>query len=215
MEIVLMLDLALLPLFVMTCLILAVSPGPDLVLISAYSSGHGVLAGIRISIGIFVAGIVQTLAVALGLGQLMQQFPPVIMIIKMLGALYLAWLGVTMLRTWWTNNKQSENSAKVQSLSSSNLVLKGLLNNLMNPKAILFFSVFLVQFTNDAQPMSMQLITLGVLLCTIVLLVNFVFSFIFSKVAKVFARRIKISQHFDGILGALFLALAARLALSK
>ncbi|AOT07758.1 LysE family translocator [Pseudoalteromonas luteoviolacea] len=210
-----MLELSILPLFVMTCLILAVSPGPDLVLISAYSSGQGVLAGVRISIGIFVAGIVQTLAVALGLGQLMQQFPPLVMIIKMLGALYLAWLGVTMLRTWWANAQQHENVVQTPSLSSSNLVLKGFLNNLMNPKAILFFSVFLVQFTNDAQPMSMQIIILGVLLCTIVLLVNFVFSFVFSKVAKIFARKINISQHFDGILGALFLALAARLALSK
>ncbi|MCG7548119.1 LysE family translocator [Pseudoalteromonas sp. Of7M-16] len=210
-----MLELSILPLFAMTCLLLAISPGPDLVLISAYSSGQGFLAGVRISLGIFIAGLLQTLGVALGLGQLMQQFPPLIMLVKLLGALYLAWLGVNMLKTWWINKKQTQASVKATPLSSRNLLIKGFLNNLMNPKAILFFSVFLVQFTNDTQPMVPQIITLGVLLCTIVLLVNFAFSIIFSKVASIFAGKFKLAQHFDGILGTLFLALAARLALSK
>ncbi|MCF2857100.1 LysE family translocator [Pseudoalteromonas sp. SMS1] len=208
-------ELTILPLFLITTLLLAISPGPDLVLISAYSSGQGFMSGARIALGIFLAGIVQTLAVALGLGQLMQQFPPIVTAIKLLGALYLAWLGAIMLKSWWVNKNATTINTNHHENMNRGLVLKGFLNNLMNPKALLFFSVFLVQFTQVNASLTSQILILGVLLSTVVLSVNLIFAISFSKLGKVLAGRFRLGHHFDGVLGALFLALAARLAISK
>ncbi|KZN67632.1 LysE family translocator [Pseudoalteromonas luteoviolacea] len=208
-------ELTILPLFIITTILLAISPGPDLVLISAYSSGQGFAAGARLALGIFIAGIVQTLAVALGLGQLMQQFPPIVMAIKLLGALYLAWLGINMLKSWWVDKSTSKTDLNSDENVSGGLVLKGFLNNLMNPKALLFFSVFLVQFTHSNSSLTLQILVLGTLLSTLVLLVNLIFAVSFSKLGKVLAGRFRLGRHFDGVLGVLFVTLAARLATSK
>ncbi|TQF71233.1 LysE family translocator [Pseudoalteromonas luteoviolacea] len=208
-------ELTILPLFIVTTVLLAISPGPDLLLISAYSSGQGFISGARLALGIFIAGLVQTIAVALGLGQLMQQFPPIAMGIKLLGALYLAWLGATMLKKWWCKNEVSTDCTISQVKNSKELVLKGFLNNLMNPKALLFFSVFLTQFTTSHSPITPQILVLGVLLSTIVLLINLIFAFSFSQLSKVIAGKFQLGRHFDGLLGVLFLALSARLATSK
>ncbi|WP_413665272.1 LysE family translocator [Microbulbifer sp. CNSA002] len=89
-----MIDLSILPAFLIAAIVLAASPGPDLLLISAYSSARGFTAGVMISLGIFTAGIVQTALVALGLGHIMQTMPLVAMVVKLVGAVYLAWLGL-------------------------------------------------------------------------------------------------------------------------
>ncbi|MBL4875030.1 MAG: LysE family translocator, partial [Cohaesibacteraceae bacterium] len=96
-----MFDLAVLPLFLTACFFLVISPGPDMVMISAYASTRGFIAGLYLAIGIFLSGIIQTLAVAFGLGTLMQQVPVVAVAVKSIGALYLAWLGYKMLKSWW------------------------------------------------------------------------------------------------------------------
>ncbi|MBJ2149158.1 LysE family transporter, partial [Vibrio sp. IB15] len=95
-----MIDTTILPLFFVTTIFLAISPGPDLVLISTYSSTRGFKAGVMVSVGIFIAGLIQTLLVAFGLGKLMQAMPPLVLVIKIVGAIYLSWLGVNLLRTW-------------------------------------------------------------------------------------------------------------------
>ncbi|KZN44961.1 LysE family translocator [Pseudoalteromonas luteoviolacea] len=107
------------------------------------------MAGARLALGIFIASIVQTLAVALGLGQLMQQLPLIVMAIKLLGALCLAWLGVNMFESWWVNKNTPKTVLNGGENVSRGLVLKGFLNNLMNPKTLLFLSVFLVQLTHS------------------------------------------------------------------
>ncbi|WP_042143224.1 MULTISPECIES: LysE family transporter [unclassified Pseudoalteromonas] len=62
-----MIDISILPLFFTAVFFLVISPGPDLILISSYSSTKGFKAGLLIALGIFFAGILQTLLVAFGL----------------------------------------------------------------------------------------------------------------------------------------------------
>ena len=77
-----MIDVAVLPIFFISIFFLAISPGPDLLLISSYSSTNGFKAGSAVSIGILLAGVIQTMLVGLGLGQLMQAMPTVAVAIK-------------------------------------------------------------------------------------------------------------------------------------
>jgi len=103
-----MIDLSVLPIFLSAVLLLGISPGPDLLLITTYSSTRGFKSGLMVSGGIFVAGMVQTLLVAFGLGMLLQAMPPLALAVRILGAAYLAWLGVNLLRS--AGNPQSGSS---------------------------------------------------------------------------------------------------------
>lgn len=160
-----MIDFSILPIFFTTVFFLAISPGPDLVLISTYSSTKGFQAGLMVAIGVFFAGILQTLLVALGLGQLMQSMPVFAYAIKIFGALYLSYVGIRMLSSWYRNNQQASGTRSGdKNLAGLSLINKGLLNNLLNPKALLFFSLFLPQFSTGAGSLSVQILVLGVLL---------------------------------------------------
>lgn len=210
-----MIDLHILPLFLTACFFLVISPGPDLLLISSNASAKGFKAGLSISVGICLAGLLQTVLVAVGLGQLMQAMPVIAIAVKVVGALYLSWLGIKMIRNWFIKHQNSANDSNISSLNSPQLILQGFMNNMMNPKALLFFSLFLPQFTNPTTELPIQIMILGVLLSGIALMINLIFSFGFSKLGQHLGAKLKLGRHVDGILGLLFLGLAARLATSK
>ncbi|AZZ96455.1 LysE family translocator [Pseudoalteromonas sp. R3] len=218
-----MIDISSLPLFFTTIFFLVISPGPDLILLSSYSATKGFRAGLFIALGILFAGVIQTALVAFGLGQLMQTMPLVALIIKMIGAGYLAYLGVKMLLHWHkhSDTAQPERSAAMtdSDLNGLELIRRGCFNNLLNPKALLFFSLFLPQFTSSEYAMTTQLIVLGLLLSLFAFFINLLFAAAFSNLAKTIVTRAKSIKrwavHLDGILGTLFIVLSARLVLSK
>lgn len=210
-----MIDISVLPLFFTAVFFLVISPGPDLVLISSYSSTKGFKSGLMISLGVFLAGILQTLLVAFGLGQLMQAMPLFAYAVKIVGALYLVYLGINMLRAWYKNHQGDKNVSNVKQVFNSQLINKGFLNNLLNPKALLFFSLFLPQFTTGNAALSIQIIILGVLLSLIGLFSNVVFALSFSQFGKLVGNKFNLSRHIDGLLGFIFLGLATRLATNK
>lgn len=236
-----MIDVAVLPLFFSAVVFLVISPGPDLVLISSYSSMGGFKAGAMIALGIFIAGVVQTLLVAFGLGQLIQTLPLLAYAIKVVGALYLSWIGLKMLKTWYQRLNQEMPATSLDAgcqtqegnqTGALNLVIKGLLNNLLNPKALLFFSLFLPQFTKGTTQLSDQILILGMLLSAFALLANLSFAFFFSMLAKwmvstkqscirraegkksIFSR-LDFGRHIEGVLGLIFIGLAARLTADR
>ncbi|MCG7537040.1 LysE family translocator [Pseudoalteromonas sp. OOF1S-7] len=218
-----MIDLTLLPLFFTTIFFLVISPGPDLLLLSSYSATKGFRAGAFIALGILLAGVVQTALVAFGLGQIMQTMPLVALAVKLIGAIYLAYLGVKMLLHWYQhrsiNRPQDRAEPTETHRKGTELIKRGCFNNLLNPKALLFFSLFLPQFTTAEHDLSTQLVVLGLMLSLFAFFLNLLFAAAFSNLAKTITTRMKgikrWSVHLDGALGALFIALSARLALSK
>lgn len=210
-----MIDLTILPIFFTAIFFLVISPGPDLILISTYSSTRGFKSGVMISIGVFIAGIIQTLLVAFGLGQLMQSIPLLAYVIKIVGAVYLMWLGLKMLKSWYFNQQELTKQKSVETIGNTSLVSKGLLNNLLNPKALVFFSLFLPQFITGTGSISLQILILGMLLSGFALIMNIVFSLSFSKVGSIVGNKFNMERHIDGLLGFVFVGLATRLAASK
>ncbi|MFD2166466.1 LysE family translocator [Thalassotalea euphylliae] len=210
-----MIDTSILPVFFTAIIFLAISPGPDLVLISTYSATKGVRAGLMIAIGVFGAGVLQTILVALGLGQLMQTAPVFAYAIKIAGALYLSYLGIKMLRNWFDNNNEIKPEKQMDNVGYVKLISRGFFNNLLNPKALLFFSLFLPQFTSNVGNLSLQTIALGLILSTFVMLINIGFAVAFSSFGQIMGSKLKLGRHIDGLLGIIFIGLAARLAASK
>jgi threonine/homoserine/homoserine lactone efflux protein len=210
-----MIDLSILPIFFTAIFFLVISPGPDLILITTYSSMRGFKSGLMISLGVFISGIIQTLLVAFGLGQLMQSMPLLAYAIKIVGAIYLLWLGLKMLKSWYLKQQELARQNSLETLSNTNLVGKGLLNNLLNPKALVFFSLFLPQFITGTGSISLQIFILGMLLSGFALVMNIVFSLSFSKAGSIVGNKLNMGRHIDGLLGIVFVGLATRLASSK
>lgn len=206
-----MIDFAILPMFLGTVVLLAISPGPDLMLISTYSSTRGFRSGLMLSVGIFIAGILQTLLVALGLGNLLEAMPTLAVLVKIVGALYLSWLGINLLRDWFKNKKEAHAIQPTATMNNRRLVCRGLLNNIMNPKALIFFSMFLPQFANTQSDVASQILLLGFLLSSVVFCINTCFALSFSELGSLLGRKLKLSRHIDALLGVVFLGLAARL----
>ncbi|HSW06004.1 LysE family translocator [Aquabacterium sp.] len=211
-----MIDISALPVFLVAVAALLVVPGPDFLLISSQSVSRGARYGVACSVGIFLAGVLQTLLVAAGLGKVMETWPVVATAVRLLGAAYLAYLGIKLLLTWCRGRAVPEQRVPVATQSAAVLLVVGLANNLLNPKALLFFSVFIPQFVDPGlgSP-SAQMAIWGGLLSVLALAYNVLLSLLFSAVRSLRIDVPRLQKHGQGILGVLFLLLAARLSWAK
>lgn len=207
-----------LPSFLVAVALLLLVPGPDMVLISVQSASRGARYGFACALGIGLAGLVQTGLVALGLGRLMEAWPLLASVVRWLGALYLGWMGFSLLRRWWRERGQALPllAACETQQGLGQIFLAGVLNNLLNPKALLFFSVFIPQFVDArAGPASTQIATLGLLLTGLATLFNFGVALVFAQLRQLRLGHSALARHGNGLIGALFVLIAGRLALSR
>jgi threonine/homoserine/homoserine lactone efflux protein len=208
-------DTAILPLFLSAVIALVLVPGPDFLLITTQATSRGLKYALACALGIALAGVLQTALVALGLGKLMETWPVVANLVRLAGAMYLAALGVSLLRAWWLKRLTVDIALAPKPLERSTLSLffAGLVSNLLNPKALLFFSVFIPQFVNPSiGSSSIQIAILGVLLTLIALLYNLALSIVFAQFRHLRISRGAVARHGEGLVGVLFLFLAGRLA---
>jgi len=211
-----MIDMSVLPVFLVAVAALLIVPGPDFVLISSQSVSRGARFGVACSLGIFLAGLLQTFLVAAGLGKVMEAWPVVATAVRLVGAAYLAYLGVKLLLSWSRRREAHEHDVPATTQSSTSLLVAGLANNLLNPKALLFFSVFIPQFVNPGigSP-SAQIAIWGGMLSLLALGYNILLSLLFSSVRSLRINVPRLQAHGQGVLGVLFLLFAARLSCAK
>jgi threonine/homoserine/homoserine lactone efflux protein len=146
----------------------------------------------------------------------METWPLVASAVRLVGAAYMAWLGVQLIRGWFANKQTALSTPKPASASYSRLVLIGAANNLLNPKALLFFSFFLPQFVNPAMGKpSLQLFLLGLMLSVTAFVFNVLLALTASALRRFDLGAAPLQRHSGGLLGGLFMLLAARLALAK
>lgn len=138
-----MVDPHLFPLFMAAALVLAATPGPGIFYVLARTLSGGRREGVLSSLGTFLGGLIHVLAAAVGLSALLVASAMAFSIVKYMGALYLLWMGITMIRT--RNSAFDENLAAIPSL---HVFRQGVLTEALNPKTALFFLSFLPQFVD-------------------------------------------------------------------
>ncbi|GAA4658373.1 LysE family translocator [Bartonella pachyuromydis] len=145
--------------FSVASLILALIPGPDMMLSIGRTITQSKKAGIMCALGSATGFAIQVTAVALGLSALIFASPHTFVLLKIAGAFYLLWLALQALRKHSTFSIEQTSS---QYKSSKRNYLAGIGINLLNPKVILFNVTFLPQFINANDPMATQkLLILG------------------------------------------------------
>lgn len=155
--------------FLSASFILCLLPGPDIIFVMTQSISRGVNAALGVTCGLCSGLFFHTAAVALGVAALMSASPVFMTLIKVFGAAYLFWLGLTCLPI---RSKKTTTEVREGQLSSKNgaedytffaLYKQGLIMNLFNPKVILFFLSFLPAFVpeSSALPKGLYIAFLG------------------------------------------------------
>ena len=147
-------------LFVTGAIILLVIPGPAVLYVVSRSIGHGRPAGLVSAMGITVGTLFHVAAATLGLSALLASSALAFQFVKYIGAAYLIYLGLRVLRGGGTDVQHA--IADQRRLRS--IFAQGVLVNLLNPKTALFFLAFLPQFIDPAGGhATLQILQLGVL----------------------------------------------------
>jgi threonine/homoserine/homoserine lactone efflux protein len=137
--------------------VLAITPGPANLFAVATGIARGRRAVMLAVLGMNLATLVWFGAAALGLGALVAAFPEAFRWMAVAGALYVAWLGVSALRTalWPVPPREAMAAAPVRARRPA--FVDGFLVQIANPKAVLFFTAVLPPFLDPARPAAPQL----------------------------------------------------------
>lgn len=133
-----------LPLFVVSGLLLNVTPGADSLYIATRSVSQGWRAGMLAALGIGAGCCVHILAAALGLSALLAASAAAFTVVKIVGGLYLLYVGISLIRS----SSSAVSSTVVSSAPAAlrKIFMQGFLTNVLNPKVALFFLAFVPQF---------------------------------------------------------------------
>jgi threonine/homoserine/homoserine lactone efflux protein len=205
-----------LPLFMLAALVLNATPGVDLLLTVSRTAQSGTRAGSAAALGIATGCALHVLAAAFGLAALLALSTQAFLAIKWLGAAYLLWLGMGMLRSAWRAVPLAgARVCQAGAVSTAADFRRGLLTNLLNPKVALFMLAFVPQFIPvSAAHKTLTFLALGVLFVVQGLLFLLAVVALTARIAR-WPALAGAARWLNGAGGVLFLALAARLATAR
>ncbi|MCG3765159.1 LysE family translocator [Vibrio cincinnatiensis] len=201
-----MIDLSILPVYLMAVVALLLLPGPDMLLIASSSLSYGRRVGVFASLGNATSGVILTLLAALGVSTMVAMNPMALTILQLLGGAYLLKMGIDCLRA----AEHSAATVAVESRLAKTFYQRALLSNLLNPKALVFFVMFLPQFVSHkiAASSGEQMLALGILLNICGLLFNFLLVALVGLCGNRLLESDKFRCYQHKLMGGIFLVLA-------
>lgn len=195
-------------------------PGPNSMYVVSVAARRGTRAGYAAAAGVWTGDTVLMVLTAAGVASLLRDNPLLFAIVKYLGAGYLAWLATGLLRgawaTWQTRRRTVDPLADAPvEAPGERPYHRALVVSLVNPKAILFFVAFFVQFVDpDYAWPALTFLVLGALAQIASVLYLSVLIFFGARLADAVRRRRALSAAGTSAIGAIFLGFAAKLALA-
>ncbi len=201
--------------FVLGTIFIVLLPGPNSVYVMTVASRRGVAQGYRGACGIFLGDAILMVLSATGVAGLLHSNPLLFYALKYAGAAYLTWLGFKLLKAGWQgwHSKETDTDGEMPEEKGSRPFRTALVISLMNPKAILFFVSFFIQFVApgyEHPALSFLILGLIVQLCSAVYLTVLIFAG--AKLAAQFRRHRKLSAAGTGGVGAAFIGFGVKLA---
>ena len=156
-------------LFTIASLVLIITPGQDMILVMSRSVAQGAAAGVATAAGVSVGLVGHTVQATLGLGAILRTSEWLFIALKLIGAAYLIYLGIGLLRTRGAELVVQGGQAR----SLGRLFLDGALSNVSNPKIAVFYFAFLPQFVlPGAQHPTLSVFALGLLFAALTFVVK-------------------------------------------
>jgi threonine/homoserine/homoserine lactone efflux protein len=200
--------------FLATTAIFAFIPGPAMLYAAAQTLARGRRPGLLASLGIHLGGYVHVIAAAAGLSVLFHHVPMIYMAVKLAGAAYLVWLGISLLRS---RAKGDVALPVIEPKSGRRAFFESITVEVLNPKTAIFFVAFLPQFIDASAsfPIWLQFMLLGTI-------VNLMFSFadvVCVVLAGAVIARLRRSTHTQRLMqragGAVLVGLGVHVAFQK
>ncbi|GAA2714376.1 leucine efflux protein LeuE [Micromonospora olivasterospora] len=194
-------------------------PGPNSLFVLSTAAKRGVRAGYRAAGGVFVGDGVLMFLSAAGVASLLKAYPPLFLLVKYAGAAYLGYIALTMLRGAWRRWRTRNDPATPRLIDAAEPAelrspfRRALVVSLLNPKAILFFISFFIQFVDPgyAWP-ALSFLLLGLLAQITSALYLTVLIFAGTFLAAQFRRRHRLAAGATTGVAALFLGFSIKLA---
>lgn len=199
--------------FIITAFVFVVIPGPSVLFVVSRSVVHGSAAGVATVAGNTTGVFVQVVAVAFGIGPLVERSITLFTVLKLAGAAYLVVLGVQAVRH--RRGLAELLGAATERKTLAKVMLDGFTVGVTNPKAIVFFAAILPQFVDrGAGHVPLQLILLGAIMAGIALCSDSAYALVAGRVRSWLASSPKRMEAIGGAGGLAMIAIGTRLALT-
>jgi len=200
--------------FIVSGIILNITPGNDTIYILSRSIAQGKKAGVISVLGISTGALTHTIMASLGLSVILNKSILLFDVIKYIGVLYLVYIGM---KTIISKNNPFTNQTNIESTIDYKQIYKqGFLTNLFNPKVALFFLSFLPQFINpNVNNTPIPFLILGVTFLTTGTIWCLFLAYASSFLSKILRENNKISTITHKLSGMIFIGLGLKLAFEK
>jgi len=197
-------------LFLAAALLVAITPGPGLFYIAARTLAGGRTEGLASSVGLGLGGLVHVIAGAAGLSALMMASAEAFTLLKLVGGVYLVWLG---LKTW----REARITEPVEDRTSGarRALREGILVEALNPKTAAFFLAFIPQFIDPTADVAMQFAGLGLISVVLNTSVDLIVTIWAAKARAGLTKRPSLIARSRQLSGAVMCGLGASLLLAR
>ncbi|GAA3469795.1 LysE family translocator [Nonomuraea roseola] len=208
-------DHNLLMLFTVTTIVAMITPGPDMLFVLGCGMRGGPRAGLLATAGVATSEAVHVAVAAAGLAALFEAVPLAFTVVRVLGAGYLIYLGVQMIR----QRKGVESELPVAGegrMSGRRAFTSGMVTNLLNPKMVTFTIAFLPQFIDPRLgQVWLQFAILGAILILLEFVVDGTVGVLAGRIGGWLRHRHAVRRRVDVATGGLFIGLGVRLAVDR
>jgi threonine/homoserine/homoserine lactone efflux protein len=198
-------------LFVVTSLVLIVTPGQDMILVMSRSIAQGWRAGVATAAGVSTGLMGHTLLAALGLGAILTTSTLLFTVIKLVGAAYLVYLGIKVI----ASHRTGLQIERMPPAALHRLFLQGAISNIANPKITIFYFAYLPQFIppGHTRPMAMLLL-LGTVFAALTFVVKGPIGYGAGRLSVWLRRRPSVLRWINRASGGILVGLGLKLAMA-
>jgi RhtB (resistance to homoserine/threonine) family protein len=199
--------------FVGVAAIVIVIPGPDTAVVTKNVLLHGRRAAFGTSLGVSAGLSVWTIAAAVGVASVVRASAVAFTVLKLVGALYLVWLGIQALRAA-SHAAAGDHPAELGSRATMTALAgfrQGFLSDLANPKIGIFFTSLLPQFVDSGRPVLLPFLLLGAIFVLMTVLWLGTYTVVAARAARTLQRP-RVKAALDRVTGVLLIAIGIRLA---
>ena len=202
--------------FIGVAAIVIVVPGPDTVVVTKNVLVHGRRAALGTSLGVSAGLSVWTVAAAVGVASVVRTSAVAFTVLKLVGALYLIWLGLQALRAAGqvVSGDPDAQSASRSALGALGGFRQGFLSDLANPKIGVFFTSLLPQFVDPGRPVLLPFLVLGAVFVLMTVVWLCAYCLIAARAAQTLQRP-RVKAALDRVTGIVLIAIGLRLATER
>ncbi len=198
-------------LFVMASILVILSPGQDMVLVMSRGIAQGARAGMITAAGVSTGLLAHTALATAGVGALLLASASLFNVVKMIGAMYLFYLGVRLLLS-----RADLDVRHTESRSYRRMFSEGALSNISNPKITIFYFAFLPQFVSaDTQNPAWYLMLLGMGFAILTLLIKAPIGYCAGAASQWIRQRPAVRKLINRVSGSMLIGFGLQLALDE